>query len=44
MFFQFEVYSTEAQTQTMLRAIADFTVDSTQKIEELVKEIVTWVQ
>lgn len=41
---QFEAHSTEAQVQTVLRAIADFTVDSTQKIEELVKEIVMWVQ
>nr|MDZ8016369.1 AAA family ATPase [Nostoc sp. ZfuVER08] len=41
---QFEAHSTETQVQTVLRAIADFTVDSTQKIEELVKEIVKWVQ
>lgn len=41
---QFEAHSTEAQVQTVLREMADFTADSTQKIEELVKEIVTWVQ
>lgn len=40
---QFEAHSTEAQVQTVLREMADFTADSTQKIEELVKEIVTWV-
>lgn len=41
---QFEKHSTEAQVRTVLRGMADFTVDSTRKIEELVKEIVTWVQ
>jgi dephospho-CoA kinase len=41
---QIEAHSTEAQVQTVLPSMADFNVDSTQKIEELVKEIVTWVQ
>jgi dephospho-CoA kinase len=41
---QFEAHSTEAQVQTVLREMADYTADSTKKIEELVKEIVTWVQ
>ncbi|MFH7026652.1 MAG: AAA family ATPase [Heteroscytonema crispum UTEX LB 1556] len=39
-----ETHSTEVQVQTVLSKMADFTVDSTRKIEELVKEIVTWVQ
>jgi dephospho-CoA kinase len=41
---QIEAHSTEAQVQTVLPGIANLNVDSTQKIEELVKEIVTWVQ
>lgn len=41
---QFETHSTEAQVQTVLREMANLTVDSTRKIEELVKEIVMWVQ
>jgi adenylate kinase family enzyme len=41
---QIETHSTEVQVQTVLSKMADLTVDSTRKIEELVKEIVTWVQ
>lgn len=33
---QFEVHSTEAQVQTVLSEMADLTVDSTRKIEDLV--------
>ena len=41
---QFEAHSTESQVQTVLPGMADLTVDSTQKIEELVKKVVTWIQ
>ncbi len=41
---QFEAHSTEAQVQTVLPAMADLTVDSTRKIEDLVLEIVGWIQ
>lgn len=41
---QIEAHSTEAQVQTVLQEIADLTVDSNQKIEDLVLEIVMWVQ
>jgi dephospho-CoA kinase len=40
----FETHSTEAQVQTVLPAMADLTLDSTQKIEDLVLEIVGWIQ
>lgn len=40
---QFEAHSTESQVQTVLPGMADLTVDNTQKIEELVKKVVTWV-
>ena len=41
---QIEAHSTEVQVQTVLPGIADLTVDSTQKTEELVKEIMIWMQ
>ncbi len=41
---QFEAHSTEIQVQTMLPRIADLTVDSTRKIEDLVLEIVKWTE
>lgn len=41
---QIEMHSTEIQVQTVLQKMANLTVDSTAKIEELVKEIVIWVQ
>lgn len=40
---QFETHSTEAQVQTVLREMANLTVDSTRKTEELVLEIVNWI-
>ncbi len=40
---QLEAHSTESQVQTVLPEMADLTVDSTRKIEDLVLEIVTWV-
>jgi dephospho-CoA kinase len=40
---QLEAHSTEAQVQTVLPEMADFAVDSTRKIEDLVLEIVKWV-
>lgn len=40
---QLEAHSTEAQVQAVLPEMADFAVDSTRKIEDLVLEIVTWV-
>jgi dephospho-CoA kinase len=40
---QLEAHSTESHVQTVLPEMADLTVDSTQKIEDLVLEIVTWV-
>ncbi|MFP5274121.1 AAA family ATPase [Coleofasciculus sp.] len=41
---QIETHSTEAQVQTVLPAIADLTVDGNRTIEELVVEIVRWIQ
>jgi len=41
---QIEMHSTEVQVQTVLPKMADLTVDSNRKVQELVKEIVTWVQ
>jgi dephospho-CoA kinase len=40
---QFEAHSTESQVQALLPEMADLTLDSTRKIEDLVLEIVTWV-
>lgn len=40
---QLEAHSTEAQVQAVLPEMADLTADSTRKIEDLVLEIVTWV-
>lgn len=41
---QLEAHSTETQVQTVLPRMADLIVDGTRKVEELVLEIVTWVQ
>ena len=39
-----ETHSTEVQVQNLLPTIADLTVDGTKKTEELVQEIVSWMQ
>jgi adenylate kinase family enzyme len=39
-----EVHSTEVQVQTLLPTIADLTLDGTQKTEELIQEVVIWMQ
>lgn len=39
-----EAHSTEVQVQTLLPRIADLTVDGTQKTEELVQEVLAWMQ
>lgn len=40
---QLEAHSTEAQVETVLAEMADLTIDSTRKIEDLVLEIVDWI-
>ena len=39
-----ESHSTEAQVKVFLAGMADLTVDGTQPMENLVHEIVTWIQ
>jgi len=39
-----EAHSTEAQVGTVLPGMADFTVDGTRPLEELLQDIVRWVQ
>lgn len=39
-----EAHSTETQVQAVLPAMADLTVNSGRKIEELIQEIVMWLQ